>query len=128
MDALRKDGKAEILPFMEEDKALFPEKSRPIFVEEVYKTPFGAEIIPSDITADDVTNAVKSLNTSSAAGKCGLSFDHIKYVARKSNFAEKFACFCNMMLKNPELVKQLTALYTVRIIFLKKPDGSKRPI
>lgn len=33
-----------------------------------------------------------------------------------------------MMLKNPELVKQLTALYTVRIIFLKKPDGSKRPI
>lgn len=68
MDALRKDGKAEILPFMEEDKALFPEKSRPIFVEDAYKTPFGAEIIPSDITADDVTNTVKSLNTSSAAG------------------------------------------------------------
>lgn len=57
-----------------------------------------------------------------------MSFDHIKYVAKKSNFAEKFAHFCNMMLKNPSLVKELKSLYTVRVIFIKKPDGSKRPI
>ena len=90
--------------------------------------PGGVAIVPDSIEEKDILAAAKRLDTSSAAGLSGISFDLLKYVARKKGFAAQFANFANTMLKHPEIVKELVHLYSVRVIFIEKPDGGARPL
>jgi hypothetical protein len=84
--------------------------------------------VPESFTADDVKQAIKMISISSAPGISGISYSHLKYLKEKGAFATNFASFANKMIKKPSLIAQLESLYKVRVIFIEKESGGKRPL
>jgi len=98
MELVRKGETSRILEFERGDADLFPKK-RGTMIEPSLWAQMGEEIIPNTIGEQEVHNAIKVAQTRSAAGASGISFDHLKKVARKGGFIEKFANFCNALLE-----------------------------
>ena len=89
---------------------------------------FGEPIVPSNITKDDVVNAIKQCNVSSATGLSGLSFDHIKRVEHSEQFLNGMKHLIDTLLQDPTQIARVPKLYEVKVILIPKADNKVRPI
>lgn len=65
----------------EEHGHLFPLNGDYRYVQTATAVPHGSEIIPSDVTQEDILLALRQANSSSATGNSGISFEHLKRIS-----------------------------------------------